>query len=380
MMTDREYYATLVNSIFGNGSATFDVTDTLSNNVIGALKKPGEFVEFTANFVQRLRRLAAAIQVDISLRRGILATINKIVTAEWDGAYAELCAIDYFLADPSTGPGKVVLDCTVPGIQTLASDMGMQHVNYDMKFPDLGVSMDTKLLSDKIGRILEGVCKDFQKDKNIQSLTILPSYNQDEDFATYQINRQKLLDELCQSVDINARPSNFDSRIIAGLSYEFSWEPGVLMAESTYSPFEHAMNHHHLLFGHSKKFSKVEPSVIVFVVFPWAGENVVAVFKDSTMIFFKEFCKNFFSRYLFSSNQAVRFNDKIKSTITAGDVTKHLAGILFLEDNSILANTPDNVNVKASFFWNPNALHPLTGSRLEACLQARGAVDLQTIC
>ena len=155
-MTDRAYYATLVDGIFGVETIAFDAADTRSNNVIGALGKPERFIEFSANFEQRLRRLSASLKSDGTLRKEILAAVNKIVTSEWDGAYAELCALDYFLADASTGPGNIILDRTVPAFQTLASDMGMQNANHDMSFPNLGVSMDTKLLSDKVGGILEG--------------------------------------------------------------------------------------------------------------------------------------------------------------------------------------------------------------------------------
>lgn len=377
-MTDRAHYATLVDGIFGVGTVTFDEADARSNSVIGALGKLGQFVEFSANFEQRLRRLAASLQADQTLRKEILAAINKIVTSEWDGAYAELCALDYFLANASTGPGNVVLDRTVPASQTLASEMGMQYANHDISFPSLGVSMDTKLLSDKVGGILEGVFKDFRTAKKIKNLTILPTYNRDEDFATYQAKRQKLLDELDQGVDINVRPSTLVSQVISGLSYEFGWDPGVLMAESSYSPLEHAENHHRLLFGHAKKFSKVEPTVIVFVLFPWTGENVFH-FEDSKRLFFKEFGDHFFSGYLSSPDPAKNFNSKINSAILAGDVTKHLSGILFLEDDSVLAMTPNELNITASFLWNPNALHPLAASRLEACLLARGAFNLQMV-
>ncbi|WP_208630428.1 hypothetical protein [Ectopseudomonas oleovorans] len=377
-MTDREHYALLVDGIFGIGTATFNAADTQSNDVIGALGKPGQFVEFNANFEQRLRRLAASLHADETLRKEILAAINKIVTSEWDGAYAELCALDYFLADVSTGPGNVALDRTVPASQTLASEMGMQNANHDMSFPRLGVSMDTKLLSDKIGGILEGIFKDFRNAKNIEKLTILPSYNGDQDFATYQANRKKLLSELIHGVDVNLRPSAFVSKVISGLSYKFGWDTGVLTAASSYSPLEHAKNHHRLLFGHAKKFSKVEPTVIVFVLFPWTGERVFH-FDDSRKPFFKEFGDRFFSDYLSSSDSAKNFNSNIKSAILAGDVTRHLSGILFLEDDSVLAKTPNDLNVKASFLWNPNALHPLAGSLLEARLLARGAFDLQTV-
>ncbi|WP_176058260.1 hypothetical protein [Paraburkholderia sp. BCC1876] len=377
-MTDRGIYAALVDGIFGAGTANFNVADPSYNHVTGALGNPATFSKFSANFEQRLRRLAASVAADASLRTETVAAINKIATSGWDGAYAELCALDYFLADASTGPGNIVLDHTVSASQTLASEMGMQDANHDMRFPKLGVSMDTKLLSDKIGGILEGIFKDFRGAKKIKNLTILPSYNLGDDFVTYQTSRQKLLDELNHGVDVDVRPSSLISKVIPGLSYKFAWSPGVMTGESSYSPSEHAMNHHRLLFGHAKKFSKVEPTVIVFVIFPWAGERVFH-FDDSKNLFFRQLGDHFFSDYLSSPVPANNFNGKIKSQILAGEVTKHLSGVVFLEDDSIEAKSPNNVNVKASFLWNPNALHPLAGSGLEATLQARSALNLRAV-
>jgi hypothetical protein len=375
-MTARKNYASIVDGIFGAGTATFDVDEPRTNNVIGALASHGQFGEFTANFEQRLRRLAAAVKVDETLRSDIVAALQKIVSSEWDGAYAELSALDYFLADAATGPGNVVLDRTVPATDTLASDMGMQNANHDLHFPGLGVSMDTKLLSDKIGGILEGVFKDFRKAKGINSLTILPSFDRDQDFSIYQANRMKLLDELKQEVDVSAKPVRFISQVIPDLSYEFAWSAGVVFGESSYSPVEHAKNHHRLLFTHAKKFSKQEPTVIVFVLFPWADEQVF-YFEDTTKIFCKEFGDQFFSGYLASGDPAKKFNSKFTSSISAGDATKHLSGVLYLMDDAIMAKTPNDLNIKASYLWNPSALHPLAGTPLEASLKARGAVDLR---
>lgn len=374
-MTHRAIYASLVDRIFGAGAATFDVTVSQSNNVIGALANPTDFLDFKANFEQRLRRLNAAIQVDSGLRKEILAAVNRVVDAGWDGAYAELGALDYFLAATETGPGTVLLDRTVPAVSTLASEMGMQNANHDMSFLGLGVSMDTKLLSDKTGEILEGIFKDYRAAKGIKHLLIVPSYDLGDDFAQYSASRPALLNELINGVDPVARPRSFASAIIPGLSYTFAWEAGVYTGESSYSPYEHALRHHPLLFGHAKKFSRIEPSAIAFVIFPWSGERVFH-FPDSKRTFFKKFGEHFFNDYLGSAEPATKFNRKFKSPISAGDVTRHLSGIIYLEDHSITASDPMQLNVDASFIWNANAVHPLATHALYAALRNRGAYDL----
>lgn len=271
----------------------------------------------------------------------------------------------------------ILLDHTVPAAYTLASEMGMQNANHDMSFPKLGISMDTKLLSDKTGEILEGIFKDFRSVKRISNLTILPSYDLDCDFTQYSVNRQALLQELVNCVDVTIQPKSFASAVIPELSYQFAWVPGVYTGAATYSPFEHAQRHHSLLFGHAKKFSRHEPTVIIFVIFPWSGEKVFP-FEDTKRTFFKQLGRHFFNDYLGSTDSAEKYNSKFKSVISAHDVTQHLSGLIYLEDQAIMATNPNALNVDASYIWNSNAINPLAGHPFETTLQDRGAYNLET--
>ncbi|MBK7531510.1 hypothetical protein [Piscinibacter sp.] len=83
----------------------------------------------------------------------------------------------------------------------------------------------------------------------------------------------------------------------------------------------------------------------------------------------------FFNSYLGSADLASKFNRKVKSNISARDVTKHLSGVIFLDDSSATAKDPKQINVEASFVWNKNAIHPLVGHPLDVELQRRGALD-----
>lgn len=215
-MTHRSNYAAFVDAIFGGESGTFDVTKTESNTVIGALASPNKFAEFKANYEDRLRRIEAATKADPTLRKDVLAAVNRVAEDEWDGAYAELCALDYFLAAAQTGAGNIELDRTLPASDTLASEMGMQNANHDMRLKALGVSMDTKNLSDKTGQILKSIFGEFLKAKGITRLAIVPTYDHDDDFSPYVVNRPKLLAELVSGVDTKARTPQLRSQVIPG--------------------------------------------------------------------------------------------------------------------------------------------------------------------
>jgi len=372
-MTHRADYAAFVDAIFGAGSARFDVAKTETNNVISALANPKEFANFKANYQERLRRIHSATKADASLRKDVLGAVNRVAEDEWDGAYAELCALDYFLAAPLTGPGNVELDRTLPAADTLASEMGMANANHDMRLKTLGVSMDTKNLSDKIGQILEGIFGEFLKSKGIARMLIVPTYDHDDDFTPYVENRAKLLAELVNGVNVQARTPRLTSKVIPGLSYELAWSAGAFVSASTYSPVEHATKHHPLLFGHIKKFSRVEPTAIVYVMFPWSGESAFNGFGKAE--FQTEFGRQFFNNYLGSADLVSKFNRKVKSNISAGDVTKYLSGVIFLDDRSATATDPKQINVEASFVWNKNAVHSLVDHPLDVELRRRGALD-----
>lgn len=204
-------------------------------------------------------------------------------------------------------------------------------------------------------------------------MTIVPTYDHDDDFTPYVVNRPKLLAELVDGVDVRARTPQLRSQVIPGLSYEFAWDAGAYVSASSYSSLEHATKHHTLLFGHIKKFSRVEPTVITYVMFPWSGESVFLGFGKET--FQTEFARQFFNNYIGSVDLARKFNQKVKSNIAAGDVTKHLSGVIFLDDQSTTAKDPEQINVDASFVWNKNAIHSLIGHPLDVELRRRGAVD-----
>ena len=77
-MTDRTAYAALIDGIFGAGAATFDVANSQTNHVIGALAMSGDYAEFKSNFEMRLRRLHLAVVVDTSLRKEVLAAVKAM--------------------------------------------------------------------------------------------------------------------------------------------------------------------------------------------------------------------------------------------------------------------------------------------------------------
>lgn len=377
--TDRDIYAELLNRLFGAGAASFDVSSAETSQVLMALATSGDFAQFRAAFPARLHRLCQATTAVPALRVEIVKTANLIAEKRnWDGAFAELAALDYLLADSRTDASELKLNMTVPATATLAGELGMQNANFDVHTARFNLSLDVKQLGDKIGGILRGIFKDVLRAKGIANLSIIPSYSMDDPYELYETNRALLCKELDTLVDVKQRPPGGASCVIPGLKYQFAWEAGVYPGISTYYPEEHAKNAHKLLFQHAKKFSKVNPSAIAFVHFPWVGERLVPI-GDAELRFFKGMASHFFYDYSGSALLAGSLNRKFKGNILADDVARYLSGVIFLQDRTVTSKDPTSLNVDVSFLMNPAAHHPLSDGEFEHYLTSRGAIDLSQL-
>lgn len=379
-MTKLKHYADLVNDIYGPETTTFDTKPTTWNNIVGALANTTDFEVFKRNFTARLHRLKGAIDTNQNISAPIINAVNGVAKLSgWEGYYAELAALDYFLSDAETGPGEISLDVTYAASDAIASDFGMKNINYDLCIPSMGVVSDFKILSDKSGGILDGILEEFRSIKGINTLTILPEYPEDEDYDIFQKERANLLKEMIEEIDLTLRPAHFRSKVVEGLSYRFGWEAGVMFTESSYDPKTHAANHQRLLVTHAKKFSRKESTIIIFVVFPWASESIMLF---STMGIPQEFIHNlgsiFFDTATTTQIKAKTINKKIKSDITVANLSRHLSGIVLIEDNIVLS-TEDSSMLKASYILNTNATHKLHESKFENYLKRRGASNLEVL-
>ncbi len=352
-MNDSENYKDVVENIFGKGTCNIDVTKLVTNNVIGALNHT-QFAAFTTSYKKRLERLNSLYSGHGNFQ-DLLNTINQVADDKnWEGAYAEIVAYDYLNSNNDCLNEPINLEKTVPATETIAENFGYQNANFDGEYKDFNTYFDVKILSDKAGIILSGIFKDVQKKTGRSNFSISPEYPLDIDFEVFQNNRKQLLDELLSSFTGTQEPSSINSQVIPDLRYAIMWGSGVLMTESTYNPYLHAKNHHNLLFKHAKKFSKVNPSLIIFVIFPWFSEKISSLGKANE-IFYRSFSRRFFCEYAAKPTKAKDIFKKYIGEDSVFEVTKKLSGVLFLEDKSITADTPTAQNVEGYAYLNPNA-------------------------
>jgi len=369
MNTARENYKRTIDKIFGIGVCTIDINVDNKNNVIGALVSD-QFSTFTTNFLDRLKRLSTIYSENEHLRNSIQQAVNQVADINnWDGAFSELTVLDYFFSFPDTGAEYLKLDVTVPAAETLASEMGFSNANLDGHFSNFDLYFDTKVLSDKSGQIIKGIIQQAKRSLNIVGLTIHPSFNADLPFEEFQSNRNDLYKELLDGIRHKSKRPYIKSNIIDSLSYRLLWGAGVSTGESEYSPIEHAMNHHALLFQYVKKFHRKKPTVIIFVSFPWFSEKIPP-FDGVKETFYENLSKNFFDGYRGKDVLGKYVNGKIKSNILASDVAEYLSAIIFMDDHSILGDCNEKNYIKTRCYLNKEAKNDLSESEFMRFLKS----------
>lgn len=364
-MNDLENYALIVEQIFGVGAVTFNRTTNYSNNVIGALNRTDNFHLFKANFSARLRRLERVYYSDPTSLREVLNAVNNIARrGNWQGAFAELAAFDH-LNNQSSGyavlEDPIRLNVTLPASRSFAEELGGDATNVDGFVEDFGLYFDVKCLKDNITEILEGIYNELENHLGVSHLTINAEFDKHASYLDYRNRRKDLRDELFKEVTMQSRPTIVDSKVIDNLTYRIQWGPGVSFSTSSYHPFEHAALYHKTLFDYTNKFIKMNRSVIVLVSFPWYN-GIITDFAHSNTRFYRAMARRVFCQYLHQNSLFRTIEPDFNGTQTIHEVSRHISGIIFLEDNTILSEEPDRSNVKSYVYYNPNAINSIPRS------------------
>ena len=274
----------------------------------------------------------------------------------WEGAYAELAAYDVMWNDFVMTP--LELDKTMPATDSYASEMGHRAINEDGYLPDYGLYFDVKILADTVGAILKDVIAEAIKQSGQTArCDILPEYPIDDDDEEYGgANRRLLLNELIDFLKayntVSKGKKLFRSRVIPRLAYRVLWGGGVNTAIHEYSPYRHAEEMRHLVFKrYTKKIMKNEMFVLVLVKFPWYN-NLVSSYIDADHVFYRSLARRTFCEYLNDSTLMSSIVPKFMGKETVDEVSRHLAGIVFIDDNSIKEDS-----YSCNVILNPNALN-----------------------
>ena len=354
--TEESYllYQNLCDNVFGVG--VVKIKPASSNNIIGTLNYLDDYTEFKENFTKRLKRLKKRFH-GTPAYTALLEQVKQVADPKnWEGAYAELAAYDVMWNDFVMTP--LELDKTMPATDSYAPEMGHRATNEDGYLPDYGLYFDVKILADTVGAILKGVITEAIKQSGQTArCDILPEYPIDDDDEEYGgANRRLLLNELIDFLKayntVSKGKKLFRSRVIPRLAYRVLWGGGVNTAIHEYSPYRHAEEMRHLVFKrYTKKIMKNEMFVLVLVKFPWYN-NLVSSFIDADHVFYRSLARRTFCEYLNDSTLMSSIVPKFMGKETVDEVSRHLAGIVFIDDNSIKEDS-----YSCNVILNPNALN-----------------------
>ena len=345
-MNAREEYLKFLNDIFGEGTIQIDINDEW-NNVTRTFCYKYDFCEFKQNFYNRLVRLRKVFEGTESYA----ALLNKVrevaFNKNWDGAYAELVAYDVL---GSCGV-KLELEKTLNASDSFTQDLGGAKTNEDGLLADYGIYFDVKRLGDTTRDILQSMVEGVKKDKSFGNRChVHLEYQIDDDDDTYKSHLNDLRKELLSSLTEGTELIN--SHVIDGLRYHVTWDAGVSSAISTYDPYRHAENWKDLVFKrYTKKILKNNKFFLVFVNFPWYN-TLINDFGGSNAILYRSLARRTFCGYMHSDVPMNSILPQFMGTDTVFDVSKHISGMIFMEDNSINKDT-----YSCYTYLNPNAIH-----------------------
>ena len=346
-------YQNLCDEIFGIGVITIKAAP--ANNVIGTFNYLDDYKEFKENFKKRLKRLKKRFY-GTPAYPALLEQVKQVADPKnWEGAYAELAAYDVMWNEYVMTP--LELDKTMSATESYAGEMGHKATNEDGYLPDYELYFDVKILADTVGAILKGVIEEAIKNSaQTARCDILPEYPIDDDDEEYGgANRRLLLNELIVFLKANNSVKKgkklFRSRVIPRLAYRVLWGGGINSAIHEYSPYRHAEEMKHLIFKrYTKKIMKNEMFVLVLVKFPWYN-NLITSFIDADHVFYRSLARRTFCEYL---NVPILMNSIVPKFVgkdTVYEVSRHLAGIVFIDDKIIKEDS-----YSCNVILNPNAV------------------------
>lgn len=354
-----ELYQQMVDKIFGNGAITIKADK--DNNVIGTLKYVDEFKEFRENFEKRLSRLKEKFEHTPSYDDLKQAVAQVADYRNWEGAFAELVTYDIFSNDYL--PGNLVLNNTLAVGESFAGELGGKETNEDGFIEEYDLYFDVKILADTVGAILKSIIDEATKATGFEDIcNIIPEYPLDDDDAEYQFFRRQIVDELKDFLVAN-KPKELKgrqlcvSKVLTNLSFRIQWGGGINSSTSAYNPYRHAEATRHLFFKrYAKKFMKSHPFMLVMVNFPWYNGRINS-FADADEAYYRAIARRTFCEYKNLTDPMNSIVPKFNSGETVFEVSKHLSGIVFIDDFSITSDS-----YSCHIYLNPNANNPITYS------------------
>jgi hypothetical protein len=375
-MTDVENLEKIISDIFGVQKIIKNKNN--SNACIAPLNRyPLNLFAF--NFMNRLSRLAEKFAGDKDALNTItdrIKNLGEATESSWAGPYSELVALDFYsqfseffkvsyinilpIAEheksiPALNGQKEKIDidlCLNLRHDKIYTDVKSFNCIHQLIFERIFESIET-FARDKLGKtILIGV-------DNMSSL----------DYVTVKQNlvgERKYIEELLKMAVTEGRNfMTYSSK--GGLQFNFKIEySSALSTVKEYSPFAMAEAYKYKFIDYGSKLLDNEYSMITMVRNNFFNTETVD-FGNFNNIFYRSLSRRTFMELHKMRSAAQKYSSNYKDdSIRVSDVSKNLAGIIFIDDNSMRSKYYKSL-YSAYIYLNPNYINkaPLTIRKLE---------------
>ena len=138
------------------------------------------------------------------------------------------------------------------------------------------------------------------------------------------------------------------SQYVFFISYD-----GLLTTMHSKSPYELARFDKYKYLNYCDKLLDSDYSLLTFVVNPWFNHQIED-FNDFNEIYYRSVCRRVFMEFKDDKTPANTWFEGIKdATITVSDISRSIAGILFIEDKSV-QKAENEPLYKSYLYLNPN--------------------------
>lgn len=387
-MTDVENLEKIIKDIFGIEKIIKDKANT--NKCISPLNRY-PLNMFAFNFMNRLSRLNQIFknnkeELDIIAER--VKNLGESTESNWAGPYSELVALDFY--------GQFSENIGISYINQLNITQhpnSIPAINGQKEIIDIDLCLSLK--NEKIytdvksfncvhqiifDKIFEKVEKYAEEEFN-KSILIGVDNLSTLDYIKVKKNLPAKIYDIEQTlknaVKENKNYVTYDSESGLVFNFKINSSEGISIVKD-YSPFAMAQAYKYKFLDYGSKLLDSEYSIITMVRNPWFNAETVD-FGNFNNIFYRSLSRRTFMELLKNNLYASDFSNEYKDNqIKVSDISKNLAGIIFIDDNSTRSKYYKSLYT-TYIYLNPNYKNkiPLTIRKLEKYFRNKFEVQIK---
>ncbi len=322
------------------------------NNLTGAIETnaadPREYREFTMHFRERLRRLRVMVARHPAVAAHLADRLRGLTRGSWEGAWAELSAIDVIGRDASAFAVEV----------PIAGTLGIRHgvrASYALDGlvggdPEFGLPFEVKAWRSRVETQLRRIADAVEKRGG---KSIMPNF--DRSLAVTHLD-QALVNDIADAIVSMQRSGGAVLRRAELPGVVFRWPKGaVRISEHSYSPYRRAEESEWLVLEKAEQLRDDGSNLRVYVTHPWIDLDSTSSFQQPKTLF-RSLARRVFCRMTRDTSpieSALPSSELAGKGVTVADVATRLGGLMFVVDQPSDTSGPTS-RTDLYLYLNPN--------------------------